>query len=69
MYDSGQDIEDGGGHPGYHDIDPNSVFQVPSTLGLNTVSWFRNDFFGDLDPSYKLVSGSGYFLVSHMNFF
>jgi hypothetical protein len=27
MYDSGQDIEDGGGH-GYHDIDPNSVFQV-----------------------------------------
>ena len=30
MYDSGQDIEDGGGHGGgYHDIDPNSVFQVP----------------------------------------
>lgn len=27
MYDSGQDIEDGGGH-GYHDIDPNSVFQA-----------------------------------------
>jgi hypothetical protein len=41
MYDSGQDIEDGGGHPGYHDIDPNSVFQVPvhppSTLGLKDI--------------------------------
>merc|ERR1719385_686888 len=27
MYDSGQDIEDGGGG-GFHDIDPNSIFQA-----------------------------------------
>jgi len=27
MYDSGQDLEDGGGH-GFHDVDPNSIFQA-----------------------------------------
>jgi len=27
MYDSGQDLDDAGGH-GYQDIDPNSIFQV-----------------------------------------
>lgn len=27
MYDSGQDIEDGGGG-GFHDVDPNSIFQA-----------------------------------------
>merc|ERR1712025_1427989 len=27
MYDSGQDLEDGGGH-GFHDVDPNSTFQA-----------------------------------------
>merc|ERR1712240_270422 len=28
MYDSGQDIEDGGGGGGFHDVDPNSIFQA-----------------------------------------
>jgi len=27
MYDSGQDLEEGGGH-GYHDVDPDSIFQA-----------------------------------------
>lgn len=27
MYDSGQDLEDCGGH-GFHDVDPNSIFQA-----------------------------------------
>ena len=27
MYDSGQDLEDSGGH-GFHDVDPNSIFQA-----------------------------------------
>merc|ERR1712038_625433 len=27
LYDSGQDLEDGGGH-GFHDVDPNSIFQA-----------------------------------------
>merc|ERR1712062_463322 len=27
MYDSGQDLEDGRGH-GFHDVDPNSIFQA-----------------------------------------
>merc|ERR1719259_1304741 len=27
MYDSGQDMEDGGGH-GFHEMDPNSIFQA-----------------------------------------
>merc|ERR1719414_2810717 len=28
MYDSGQDLEDGGGCGGFHDVDPNSIFQA-----------------------------------------
>ena len=28
MYDSGQDLEDGSGGGGYHDVDPNSIFQA-----------------------------------------
>ena len=28
MYDSGQDMEDGGGGGGFHDVDPNSIFQA-----------------------------------------
>merc|ERR1712038_1345417 len=27
MYDNGQDLDDGGGH-GFHDVDPNSIFQA-----------------------------------------
>ena len=28
MYDSGQDMEDGGGGGGFHEVDPNSIFQA-----------------------------------------
>ena len=28
MYDSGQDLEDGGCGGGFHDVDPNSIFQA-----------------------------------------
>ena len=28
MYDSGQDLEDGCGGHGFHDVDPNSIFQA-----------------------------------------
>merc|ERR1719270_1912782 len=28
LYDSGQDMEDGGGGGGFHEVDPNSIFQA-----------------------------------------
>jgi hypothetical protein len=68
MYDSGQDIEDGGGH-GYHDIDPNSVFQVTKKsslfyFDLQILLAQDNEDGGSHDMQYKVC-----FLDEHYIYF
>merc|ERR1712107_619979 len=39
MYDSGQDMEDGGGGGGFHDVDPNSIFQASEVERVAWAGW------------------------------